>query len=96
MVKRPMAVSFTPLQLTLGIAHGDLRLVCVCSAMESHSMKLLTNSYCADIASIGSLELGVEFCNQDRLFLHAMCLKIPLSAAPYSYMFPLHSNSTYS
>ena len=24
-----MAVSFTPLQLTLGIVHGDLRLVCV-------------------------------------------------------------------
>ena len=38
-----MAVSFKPLQLTLGIAHGDLRLV-RCSAMETHFMKLPTNS----------------------------------------------------
>jgi hypothetical protein len=30
-----MAVSFTPTQPTLGIAHGDLRLVCGCSAMEN-------------------------------------------------------------
>ena len=31
-----MAASFTPLQPTLGIAHGDLRLVCCCSVMETH------------------------------------------------------------
>jgi hypothetical protein len=51
------------LQLTLGIAHGDLRLVCGCSAMETHFMKLPTNSYCADVASRGSLELGSECYN---------------------------------
>jgi hypothetical protein len=31
-----MAASFTP----LGIVHGDLRLGCGCSAMETHFMKL--------------------------------------------------------
>jgi hypothetical protein len=36
-----MAASFTPLQPMLGIVHGDLRLVCDCSAMETHFMMLL-------------------------------------------------------
>ena len=49
-----MAVSFTPLQLTLGIAQGDLRL-----AMETYFMKLPTNGYCADVASRGRLELAL-------------------------------------
>jgi hypothetical protein len=31
----PMAVSFTPIQQTLGIVHVDLWLVCGCSAMET-------------------------------------------------------------
>jgi hypothetical protein len=62
-----MAESFTPLQPTLGIAHGELRLVCGCSAMETHFMKLPTNSYCADVASKGSLELGNECCNQGQI-----------------------------
>ena len=57
-----MAVSFTPLQLTLGIVHGDLRLVFGCWVMETYFMKLPTNSYCADVASRGSLELGSERC----------------------------------
>jgi hypothetical protein len=39
-----MTTSFTPLQLTRGIAHGDLRLVCLYTAMETHFMKLPTNS----------------------------------------------------
>ena len=51
-------MSFTPLQLTLGSEHGDLRLVCGCSAMETHFMRLSANSYCAGVASRGSLELG--------------------------------------
>uniref|UniRef100_A0A674DM62 Dihydrolipoamide acetyltransferase component of pyruvate dehydrogenase complex n=1 Tax=Salmo trutta TaxID=8032 RepID=A0A674DM62_SALTR len=38
-----MAASFTPLQPRLGIAHGEIRLVCGCSAMETHFMKLTTN-----------------------------------------------------
>ena len=42
LLQSPMAVSFTPLQQTLGIAHGDLKLVCGCPAMETHFMKLLT------------------------------------------------------
>jgi hypothetical protein len=37
------------------IANGDIRLVCGCSVMETHFMKLPTNSYCANIASRGSL-----------------------------------------
>ena len=32
--------------------------------METHFMKLPTNSYCADVASRGSLELGGECCNR--------------------------------
>jgi hypothetical protein len=60
---------FTPLQLTLGIAHGDL--VCGCLAMETHFIKLPTNSYCADVASRGSLELGSECCNRGQtIFTH--------------------------
>ena len=31
---------FIPLQLTIGFAHGDLRLVCGGSVMEIHSMNL--------------------------------------------------------
>jgi hypothetical protein len=64
----PMAVSFTPLQQTLGKADGDLWLVCGCTAKETQFMKLLTNSYCADFASRGSLELGFV-ANEDKLFL---------------------------
>ena len=63
LLQSPMAESFTPLQPALGIAHGDLRLVCVCSAMESHFIKLPTNSYCTDFASRGSFELGREYFN---------------------------------
>ena len=46
--------------------HGDLRLVCGCSAMETHFMKLPTNSYCVDVASRGSLALGSECCKQGQ------------------------------
>jgi hypothetical protein len=55
----PMAASFT----SHDIAHGDLGLVCGCSAMETNFMKLLTNSSCADVPSRGSLELDNECCN---------------------------------
>jgi hypothetical protein len=41
----------------LAIVHGDLMLVCGCSAMETRFMKILMNGYCAHIASKGSLEL---------------------------------------
>ena len=34
-------------------------------------MKLPTNSYCADVASKGSLELGSECCNRGKMILHA-------------------------
>ena len=44
LLQSPMVTSFTTLQPTLGIAHGDLRLVCGCSAMETHFMKLPTKS----------------------------------------------------
>jgi hypothetical protein len=61
--QNPIRLSFTPLQLKLDIAHGDLRLVCCCSAIETHFMMLPKKSYCADIASRGRLELGSERCN---------------------------------
>jgi hypothetical protein len=35
-------------------------------AMETHFMKLQTNSYCADVASRDSLELGSECCNRGQ------------------------------
>jgi hypothetical protein len=50
-----MVVTFTPLQPTLGIVYGDLMLVCGCSAMETHFMKLLMNSSRADVDSRCSL-----------------------------------------
>ena len=61
-----MVVSFTPLQPTLGIAHGDLRLVYSCSAMETCFMKLPVSSYCAAVASRGSFELSSA--TEDSLF----------------------------
>ena len=75
LLQSPMAASFTPLQPTLGIAHGDLRLVCDCSAMETHFMKLLTNSYCAHVASRCSLELGSECCNRGQMIFTHYALK---------------------
>ena len=62
LLQSPIVVSFTPLQQTLGIAHGDLRLVCGYSSMETHFMNLPMNRYCVDLASRGSLELGTECC----------------------------------
>ena len=52
--------------------YGGPKLVCGCSAMETHFMKLPTNSYCVDVASRGSSELTVA--TEDRLFLLATCL----------------------
>jgi hypothetical protein len=75
----PMAARFTPLQPMLGIAHGDLRLVCGCSAMETHFMKLPTNSCCAEVASRGSLELCSECCNWGLIFT---CYVLQHSAVP--------------
>jgi hypothetical protein len=43
------------------IALRDLRLVCGCLAMETHFMKLPTNSYCADVASTDRLERAIFF-----------------------------------
>ncbi|XP_076331539.1 EF-hand calcium-binding domain-containing protein 7-like [Tachypleus tridentatus] len=55
----------------LGIVHGDIRLVCSCLAMETHRMKLPTNSSYADVASRGSLELGSMCCNCGQtIFTH--------------------------
>ena len=64
LLQSTMKESFTPLQPTLGIAHGDLRLVCACPAMETHLIKLTTNSFCAEVASRDSLELSSECCRQ--------------------------------
>jgi hypothetical protein len=71
LLQSPMAASFTPLQPALGTVHDDLRLVCGCSAMEAHFMKLLTNSYCADVASRGSWYSVVSVSTNNRRFLHS-------------------------
>jgi hypothetical protein len=53
-----MVASLTTLQLMLGIAHGEFRLL----GHGNHfkPLKLQTNSYCADVASKDSLELSSE------------------------------------
>ena len=39
LLQSPTAASFSPLQPALGIGHGDLRLVCGCTAIETHFME---------------------------------------------------------
>jgi hypothetical protein len=80
--------------------------VCLCSSMETHFMKL---SYCADIASRGSLELCSECCNRGQtMFTHYALqhLAVPFCELVWpttlrlsrccSSTFPLHNNNTYS
>ena len=43
LLQSPMAASFTPLQLTLGIAHGDLRLVCGCALLPETVWNLVVS-----------------------------------------------------
>ena len=69
----PTAVSFILLQPTLGIAHGDLRLVRGCSALETHFMKLLMNSYSADVASRVSLEISTRWSRSVSLCGLPLC-----------------------
>jgi hypothetical protein len=63
-----MGVSFTTLQPTLGIAHGDL--MCDSLALETHFLKLPTNSYCTDVASDAVWNFVVSVATEDRQFLH--------------------------
>ena len=84
-----MAVSFTPLQLKLGLVHGDLRLVYSCSAMETHFMKLPILSYCADVASKGILDVCSECWNRG-LFLHALHFSTRQSNSVSFCGLPLH------
>jgi hypothetical protein len=69
LLQSPMAARFTPLQPTLGISHGDLKLVCGCSALETHFMKLPSNCYCVDVASRCSLDSVVSVATEGRRFL---------------------------
>jgi hypothetical protein len=50
------------------------------SAMETHFMKLQTNSYCPDIASRVSLELcSSECCNWEQMiYMHYVCQHSPV------------------
>ena len=59
LLQTPEAASFTPFQPTLGIVTLGL---CT-AAWQTHFMKLPMNSYCANVASRGSLELRSECCN---------------------------------
>lgn len=81
LLQSPMAVSLTSLQSTIGIAHCVCMFVCNCSAMETHFMKLPTNSSCTDVASRGSLELGSECCNRGQMIFTRYVLQH--SAAPF-------------
>ncbi|CAI9579157.1 unnamed protein product, partial [Staurois parvus] len=48
-LESPVAAWFTPLNPTLCIALGDVRLGYSCLAMETHSMKLFTHYCCANL-----------------------------------------------
>ena len=71
---------FTPLQLTLGIAHGDLGLVCGCSAMETHFMKLPAVIAVLVLTllpeAVWNSVVGVA--TEDRPFLHTSALDGPV------------------
>jgi hypothetical protein len=83
LLQSPMVASFTPLQPMLGIAHGNLRLVCGCSTMEANFMKLPKNSYCADVASRGSFELSSEtFTLQLSAVPFGVCMVNHFAAEP--------------
>jgi hypothetical protein len=58
---------------------GDLRLVYGCSAMETHFIKLPTNSSCADVASRDSLELDSECCNRGQMIFTCYALHYSVS-----------------
>jgi hypothetical protein len=91
------AISFKPLQTTLGIAHGDLKLVCRCSAMETHFMNLLMNSYCAYVASRDSLEAGVKLFLCATLFSTWLSHSVSLCGQPlcgWSVVAPRHIHFT--
>jgi hypothetical protein len=65
LLQSSMTASFTLLQPTLGTALGDLRLVCGCSAMETHFMKLPTNSSCAvwnSVVRVATEDAFYELC----------------------------------
>ena len=89
LLQNPMVVSFTPLQPTLGIAHGDLKLVWGCSAKETHFIMFLINSYCADVASRGSLDSVVSVANKNRWFLRTMRFSTRRSRSASLYYLPL-------
>jgi hypothetical protein len=67
-----MVVSFTPLQPTLGIAHKSKITMHNYQAMKTHFMLLPTNSFCADVASRGSVGLGSECCNRGQTIFNAL------------------------
>ena len=76
-LQSPMAARFTPLQSTLGIVHGDLRLVCGCSAMETHFMNLPMNilpmlfpeAVCNSVVSVAT---------EDKIFVRVSALRGPV------------------
>ena len=69
----------TPLHPTLGIAHGDLRLVCGCSAMGTNFMKLATNSFLVLMLLPEAVwNPVVSVATEDRQFLHATCFSYPV------------------
>jgi hypothetical protein len=61
-----MVSSFTPLQTILGIMHGDLRLVCGCSAMETHSIKLPKTVIVLTLLPKAVWNLVVSVATKDR------------------------------
>ncbi|CAI9594987.1 unnamed protein product, partial [Staurois parvus] len=53
----PVAVCFTPLYLTLCIALGDVRFGCICSATETHSVKLIMHCCCDNLKATQCLKV---------------------------------------
>jgi hypothetical protein len=92
-----MAAFFTPLQPTLGIAHGDHRLVCCCSANETHFMKLPQRTVIVLMLLPEAVwNLVVSVATEDRRFLRAtrFSTRRPLPHYSGDFIAPSHFKIT--
>ena len=64
-------LSFTPLQPTLGIDHGDLRLVCDCSVMENSSWSSQRTVILLTLLLEVVWNSAVSVATEDRRFLRS-------------------------
>jgi hypothetical protein len=70
---------FTPLQQTLGIAHGDLKLMCGCSAMKPISWSSRRTVIVLTLLPEAVWNSVVSVATEDKLFLRAARFSTQLS-----------------